>query len=254
MDLIGRSPQMVAVRAQLARVASLATPVVITGESGVGKDLAAAMIHKLGPRAHHRLRAVDVARLPEELIDGECFGRAADAFHGARPARPGWLEEARGSSILLANVQCWPRALQPKLLRLVRDRAYTPVGDWRIVAADVRIIATTSADPEDFLSDGTFSRALYRALAANAIHIPPLRERVVDIPLLARYFLDRAARAYRKDISGFVPETLLILTRHSWPGNVRELRNVVERAVVFSTNKRIVPDDVAYLYAGKMTA
>jgi DNA-binding NtrC family response regulator len=117
----------------------------------------------------------------------------------------------------------------------------------------VRIIVTTSADPDELLSNGTFSRALYRALSVDAIHIPPLRERVEDIPLLARYFLDRCAREYRKDITGFVPEALSILTRYRWPGNVRELMNAVERAVLFSTNKRIVPDDVS-VYAGKMTA
>jgi DNA-binding NtrC family response regulator len=246
MDLIGRSPQMMAVRAHVARVAPLLTPVVITGETGTGKDLAAAAIHRASPRAARRLGQVNVAAIPEAIFETECFGRP--------PGHRGWLEAAEGSSLLFAHFHAWPRALQPRLLRLVRERTYVPVGDWRMVTADVRLIVTTSVDPETFVADGTFSRALYRALSVNWIHIPPLRERVEDVPLLARYFLDRFAREYRKDITGFVPEALTMLTRHPWPGNGRELMNVIERAVIFSTNKRIVPDDVASLYAGRLSA
>ena len=124
-------------------------------------------------------------------------------------------------------------------------------GEAHPIPADVRIIATTDANPEEFLADGPLSEALYDVLSVDAIHVAPLRDRVDDIPLLARYFLDRMARDYRKEITGFVPEALTILTRHRWPGNVRELMNVVERAVLFSTNKRIVPDDVAGLLQGR---
>ena len=222
MDLIGRSVPIVTVRAQVARVAPLDTPVLITGEPGTGKDLVAAAIHKAGPRAGRRMLAFDVASIPESRLESTCFGAA----------------EAQGSSVLLCHLQCWPRALQPALLRRLRERV-------------VRIIATTDADPEELLVDGVFSEALYDALSVGAIHVPPLRDRVDDVPLLARYFLDRMARDYRKDITGFVPAALAILTRHDWPGNVRELMNVVERAVLFSTNKRIVPDDVAGLLQGR---
>ncbi|HXD96860.1 MAG TPA: sigma 54-interacting transcriptional regulator [Candidatus Acidoferrum sp.] len=244
MELIGRSPQMAALRAWVARVGPLGTPVLITGETGAGKDVVAAAIHKAGPRAGQRLHAFDVAGIPESLFAGEFFGRAPG---GSLGAKRGWLEEAHGSSVLFSHVHLWPRALQPALLRVLRERAYVRAGECHLVSVDVRIIVTTSVDPEVFLADGTFSEALYRALSVDSIHVPPLRERVEDIPLLAKYFLARHARDYRKEITGFVPEALSILTSYSWPGNVRELMNVVERAAIFSTNKRIVPDDVAPL-------
>jgi DNA-binding NtrC family response regulator len=251
MDLIGRSAPIVTVRAQVARVAPLDTPVLITGEPGTGKDLVAAAIHKAGPRAGRRLLAVDVAAVPEARLEDACFGSGSGTCPGAPPGRRGWLEEAQGSSVLFCHLQCWPRTLQPSLLRLLRERVYVRDGQAHPIPADVRIIATIDADPEDFLADGTFSEALYDALSVDTIHVPPLRDRVDDVPLLARYFLDRMARDYRKEITGFVPEALSILTRHRWPGNVRELMNVVERAVLFSTNKRIVPDDVAGLLQGR---
>jgi DNA-binding NtrC family response regulator len=248
MDLIGRSAPIVTVRAHVARVAPLDTPVLITGEPGTGKDLVAAAIHKAGPRAGRRLHTFDVAQVPESGLEDACFGSAcATGSDAPAGGRRGWLEEAQGSSVLLCHLHCWPRALQPSLLRLLRERVYVRDGEAHPIPADVRIIATTDADPEEFLIDGTLSEALYDVLSVDAIHVPPLRDRVEDIPLLARYFLDRMARDYRKAISGFVPEALSILTRHRWPGNVRELMNVVERAVLFSTNKRIVPDDVAGL-------
>ncbi len=251
MDLIGRSAPIVTVRAQVARVAPLDTPVLITGEPGTGKDLVAAAIHKAGPRAGRRLLAFDVATIPESRLEDACFGSAPESGPGAPPGRPGCLQEAQGSSVLFCHLQCWPRALQPSLLRLLRERVYVRDGEAHPIPVDVRIIATADADPEEFLADGTFSEALYDALSVDAIHVPPLRDRVDDVPLLARYFLDRMARDYRKEITGFVPEALSILTRHRWPGNVRELMNVVERAVLFSTNKRIVPDDVAGLLQGR---
>ena len=243
MDLIGRSAPIVTVRAQVARVAPLDTPVLITGEPGTGKELVAAAIHRAGPRAGRRLLVFDVATIPESRLEEACFGSAS--------GRRGWLQEAQGSTVLLCHLQGWPRALQPSLLRLLRERVYVRDGEARPIPADVRIIATTDADPEESLADGTFSEALYDALSVDAIHVPPLRNRVDDVPLLARYFLDRMARDYRKEITGFVPAALAILTRHRWPGNVRELMNVVERAVLFSTNKRIVPDDVAGLLHGR---
>ena len=251
MDLIGRSAPIVTVRAQVARVAPLDTPVLITGEPGTGKDLVAAAIHKAGPRAGRRLLAFDVAQIPESRLEDACFGSAPATCSDAPAGRRGWLEEAQGSSVLLCHLHCWPRALQPWLLRLLRERVYVRDGEAHPIPADVRIIATTDADPEEFLADGPLSEALYDVLSVDAIHVAPLRDRLDDIPLLARYFLDRMARDYRKEITGFVPEALTILTRHCWPGNVRELMNVVERAVLFSTNKRIVPDDVAGLLQGR---
>jgi DNA-binding NtrC family response regulator len=228
MDLIGRSPSMVALRAEITRLAHLDTPVLITGEPGTGKDLVAAAIHKAGPRAGRRLRTLDVEGLPESQLDVE-------------------LEEAHGSTVLFCDVQPWPRALPPTLLSLLRPRASVRRGATRPAPVDVRVIVTTSADPDELLEDRTVSETLSEALGVESIHVPPLRDRREDVPLLARYFLDRSARQYRKPITGLVPEALAILTRHDWPGNVRELTNVIERAVVFSTTKRIAPDDVAYL-------
>jgi DNA-binding NtrC family response regulator len=244
MEIIGRSPQMAALRAWVTRVAPLRTPVLISGETGAGKDVVAAAIHKAGPRAGHRLFQFDVAGIPESAFAGEFFGRAPDGSVGAKR---GWLEEAHGSSVVFSHVHHWPRALQPALLRVLRERAYVRAGEAHLVPVDVRVMVTTSADPEALLADGSFSEPLYRALSVDAIRVPPLRERVEDIPLLAKYFLARHAQDYRKEITGFAPAALSILTNHPWPGNVRELMNVVERAAIFSTNKRIAPDDVASL-------
>jgi DNA-binding NtrC family response regulator len=244
MEIIGRSAQMAALRARVARVAPLQTPVLITGETGTGKDVVAAAIHKASPRAAHRLLTFDVSGVPESKFASEFFGRAPA---GTAAATRGWLEEAKGSSVLFSHVHLWPRALQPALLRVLRERAYVRAGECRLVPVDARIIVTTSADPDTLLADGAFSETLYRALSVDTLHVPPLRERVEDIPLLARYFLDRHARDYRKEITGFVPAALSILTSYPWPGNVRELINVVERAAIFCTNKRIAPDDVAPL-------
>lgn len=230
MDLVGRSAQIVALRAQVARVAPLDTPVLITGEPGTGKDLVAAAIHKAGPRAGRRLLAFDVAGLPESLFDAEGLDHAR-----------GLLEKAQGSTVLFRHSQPWPCQVPPVLLHLLHERLYVRAGAAEPVAVDARVIVSTTTDLEALLEDER----------VDSIHVPPLRDRMDDIPLLARYFLDRSAREYRKEIAGFVPAALAILARHEWPGNVLELMNVIERAVLFSTNKRIVPDDVAYLLQGR---
>jgi two-component system response regulator GlrR len=229
MDVIGRSAPMVALRAEIARLAPLDTPVLITGEPGTGKDLVASAIHKAGPRAGRRLLTVEVDGLPASQLDVE-------------------LLQAQGSTVLFCQVQRWPREWQPTLRHLLRERARARSGATPRAPVDVRVIVTTDTDPDDLLvAEGPVSEALDEAPGVDTIHVPPLRDRREDVPLLARYFLDRSARQYRKDITGLVPEALSILTRHPWPGNVRELTTVIERAVVFATTKRITPDDVAYL-------
>ena len=228
MDLIGRSAPMVALRAEIARLAPLDTPVLITGERGTGKDLVASLIHKAGPRAGRRLLTFEVDGITESQLDVE-------------------LRQAHGSTVLFCQVQRWPREWQPTLQHLLRQPALVRRDATQQAPVDVRVIVTADADPDELLAEGTVSEALDEAPGVDTIHVPPLRDRREDVPLLARYFLDRSARQYRKDITGLVPEALSILTRHAWPGNVRELTSTIERAVVFSTTKRITPDDVAHL-------
>lgn len=219
------------------RVAALDSTVLLTGESGTGKGLVSQMIHRHSPRAAGRFIATNCPALPRELIESELFGHERGAFTGAQQRRIGRLEMAEGGTLFLDEIGDLPLPLQPKLLNVLQDRQFTRIGGSAVIASDVRIIAATNADLPAKIAAGGFRQDLYYRLNVIPLHIPPLRERMEDLPalcqsILARIAAGREARALEIDQSG-----LAALARHSWPGNVRELENVLEHASAFSEGR-----------------
>ena len=243
-NLVGQSPEMVAIYKMIGRVASLDTTVLIHGETGTGKELVARAIHQASPRASRPLVVVDCTALPEALFESELFGHERGAFTGAAGSRRGLLEAADGSTCFLDEISELPPALQAKLLRVLQERVIRRVGSNETIAVDVRIIAATNRDLKKRVEEGTFREDLFYRLNVVTIAVPALREHRQDIPLLARHFLERYAAAANKPISGFAHATLEALSAHAWPGNVRELEHAVERAVALSSSAVLVPDDL----------
>jgi two-component system response regulator AtoC len=233
--LRGSSPAMHGARQLLSRIAvSPASTVLITGESGTGKDLAARALHQLGATRQHSFVNITCSALPDTLLETELFGHERGAFTDAHQRKKGLLEEASGGTVFLDEVGEMAPALQAKLLRFLEERAFRRVGGLSDVRADVRVIAATHRNLSAELKSGAFRRDLYYRLAVLHIQLPPLRHRMEDVPELATHFVATLARAYGKPIVGLSPPALDKLQRHSWPGNVRELRNVIERAVLLS--------------------
>jgi two-component system response regulator HydG len=230
--IIGHSPAMGALLETVAQVAPTEATVLITGESGTGKELIAAAIHDNSLRRHGPLVKINCAAITETLLESELFGHEKGAFTGADRRKEGRIVQAHGGSMFLDEVGEMPLTMQVKLLRAIQEREVVRVGGQESVAVDVRIIAATNRDLTRMIADGTFRQDLYYRLNVGGLHIPPLRERTADIPLLAVHFLTRFADKNRKAIQGFTPAAMDRLIRHSWPGNVRELANAVERAVV----------------------
>jgi two-component system, NtrC family, response regulator AtoC len=243
-NLVGRSPEMVAIYKLVARLAPLDTTVLVHGETGTGKEVVARAIHQASPRAARALVVVDCTALPEALFESELFGHERGAFTGAATSRRGLLEIADGSTCFLDEVGELPRALQAKLLRVLQERVIRRVGGNEPIPVDVRIIAATNRDLKKLVEDGAVREDLYYRLNVAPIAVPPLRERRSDIPLLAQHFLEKYARAAGRSTTGFARETLAVLGRHGWPGNVRELEHAVERAVALSSAPLILPDDL----------
>jgi transcriptional regulator with GAF, ATPase, and Fis domain len=243
-NLVGRSPEMVAIYKLVARLAPLDTTVLVHGETGTGKEVVARAIHQASPRAARALVVVDCTALPEALFESELFGHERGAFTGAATSRRGLLEIADGSTCFLDEVGELPRALQAKLLRVLQERVIRRVGGNEPIPVDVRIIAATNRDLKKLVEDGAVREDLYYRLNVAPIAVPPLRERRSDIPLLAQHFLEKYARAAGRSTTGFARETLAVLGRHGWPGNVRELEHAVERAVALSSTPLILPDDL----------
>jgi two-component system response regulator AtoC len=243
-NLVGRSAAMVAVYRTIARVAPLDTTVLVQGETGTGKELVARAIHYASPRAHRPFVVVDCAALPETLVESELFGHERGAFTGATHSRRGLLETADGSTCLLDEVGELSPPLQAKLLRVLQERVIRRVGGNEPIPVDVRIIAATNRDLKKQVEEGGFREDLYYRLNVVTIHVPPLRERPEDIPLLAHHFLRRWATATGKAVTGLAPEVLARLMAHPWPGNVRELEHVIERAVALTASSVLQPEDL----------
>ncbi|MBA4358398.1 MAG: sigma-54-dependent Fis family transcriptional regulator, partial [Desulfovibrio sp.] len=226
------------------RVAPLDTSVLILGESGTGKEVVADLIHEASPRAGGPFVKVNCASIPENLMESELFGHEKGAFTGAFMARAGKFEQAKGGSLLLDEVGDMPLHLQPKLLRAVEQKQSERVGGAKPLRFDVRIIAATNADLGRRVADKSFREDLYYRLNVAAIHLPPLRERKEDIPLLAMHFV----RAFNERSGADIPPpgqaALDRLMAHNWPGNVRQFANVVERAAIFSRSGIITAADV----------
>jgi PAS domain S-box-containing protein len=230
--IIGKSPVMVQLFTLISAAAQSQAPVVIYGESGTGKELVAAAIHRLSPRHQGPFIKVNSAALNESLLESELFGHVKGAFTGADRTRVGRFEAAGGGDIFLDEVGDLPLATQAKLLRVLQEKVIEKVGDHLPVAVDVRVITATNKDLHRLMAQGRFREDLFYRIGVIPIHLPPLRERREDIPLLIKHFIDRARRKTRKPITGMSPEALDLLGAHDWPGNVRELINVIEYAFV----------------------
>jgi DNA-binding NtrC family response regulator len=238
-ELVGASRAITSLVETIRQVAPTDCNILVTGESGTGKELAAALIHHHSRRREGKFLAINCGALTDELLANELFGHEEGAYTGASRARAGLLESAAGGTVLLDEVGEMSPAMQVKLLRAIQEQEVIRVGGTRPVALDVRIIAATNKDPKKAVAAGLFREDLYYRLKVIAIHVPPLRERRDDIPLLAHFFLRRAAERIGKAVRGFSEDALAALCRYSYPGNVRELENVVERAVALARDEVI---------------
>jgi psp operon transcriptional activator len=228
---LGRSPAFLDVQERLSRAAALDRPILVIGERGCGKELAAARLHYLSPRWRKPLVRVNCAALPESLLESELFGHEAGAFTGAARRRLGRFEQADGGTLFLDEIAAASDAVQERLLRAVEYGEFDRVGG-DTVKADVRLIAATNADLPAMAAAGRFRADLLDRLAFDVVTLPPLRARADDIPLLAEHFAMEMVKELRRPyFPGFTPEAMRMLEAYDWPGNVRELRNVVQRAV-----------------------
>jgi len=243
-ELIGDSPAMRRVHELVARVADSEANVLVTGESGTGKDVVARALHQHGRRAEGPFVAINCAAMPEALLESELFGHVRGAFTDARESRPGLFAEARRGTLFLDEIGDMPLGLQPRLLRVLQERKARPVGGTVEVPVDVRVVAATNRDLESAVEDKRFREDLFFRLNVIHIELPPLRARAFDILPLAHHFLrDLAARA-GKSVTGIRPAAAERLIAYSWPGNVRELQNCIERAVALTSYEQIVVDDL----------
>ncbi len=238
-NLVGKSPAMREVYRLLEQAAGLDITVLLTGETGTGKELAARAIHYHSGRKERRFVPVNCGALPAELVESELFGHARGSFTGATGAKAGLFEEASGGTLFLDEVGELPLPVQVKLNRALQEREIRRVGDNAPIEVDVRVIAATHRDLKAEAAAGRFREDLFYRLHVFPVRLPPLRERREDVPLLAGHFLEKHARAFRREVSGFTPEAVRTLTGYPWPGNVRELENAVERAVAVAAGPEV---------------
>ncbi len=233
-SLVGASPSLEAVASVVELVAPRRCTVLISGETGTGKEVAARAIHMASDRSLYPMIAVNCSAIPENLIEAELFGHTRGAFTGAANARVGRFEQANNSTIFLDEIGDLPLEVQPKLLRVLQERELQRLGSSETVLLNVRVIAATNRDLRQLVKQGRFREDLYYRLNVVGIQMPPLRKRMEDIPLLVRHFVERACRLEGIPVKTVTDETMAQLQNHSWPGNIRELENMVERAVVMS--------------------
>jgi DNA-binding NtrC family response regulator len=235
---IAASPALRRLRADLARIAGSRATVIITGESGSGKEVVARAIHELSTRAGRPYVAFNCAAVPRELFEGQLFGHRKGSFTGATSDRPGTIRAADGGTLFLDEIGELPLDLQPKLLRFLENGEVSTLGERRPVTVDVRIIAATHRDLEALVRQGLFREDLFFRLQVIPVRVPPLRERREDIGALARHFLRELGPKGRTPV--LVPDAVAALASHEWPGNVRELRNVIERTLAFAPDATVL--------------
>ena len=242
-EIVGSSPALQAVLSKVAKVATSDSTVLITGETGTGKELIARAIHKRSQRSSRAFVSVNCAAVPRDLIASELFGHEKGAFTGATQRRLGRFESAEGGTIFLDEVGELPAETQVSLLRVLQEREYQRVGGNETLKSDVRIVAATNRNLESAIAKGGFREDLFYRLDVFPIEMPPLRQRKEDIPLLVEYFVDRYASQAGKKITGISKRSLELLKSYSWPGNVRELQNVIERSVIISDSENLSVDE-----------
>ena len=238
-NIIGNSPEMQQVFDTVRQVAASRATVLIQGESGTGKELIAKAIHRLSPRKNGAFIPVHCAALSSSLLESELFGHEKGAFTGAAERRKGRFEMADGGSLFLDEIGEIDASVQVKILRALEERRFERVGGQESIDVDTRLIAATNRDLKKMVAEGTFREDLYYRLYVVVIHLPALRERKSDIPLLLKHYLDVFNQENGRAVEGFSPDALDLLTAYRWPGNVRELRNLVEQTVVMSRSQRI---------------
>ena len=231
-ELVGQSHEMLQVYELIRQCAQMDACVLITGESGIGKELAARTIHQMGSRASSAFVAINGAAIPSELIESELFGHEKGAFTGAGEARPGCFEQAHGGTLFLDEIAEMSVHLQPKLLRVLEDGRVRRLGARQEKQCDVRLLTATNRDPRKVVEEGKLREDRYYRIQVLTLEMPPLRERNDDVQLLSLYFLDRFQVKHGSQSKGFRDSSLDLLRAYAWPGNVRELRNFIERAVV----------------------
>jgi DNA-binding NtrC family response regulator len=244
-EIVARSDKMLEILAFVEQVAPARTTVLVTGESGTGKELIARAIHNQSTRADKPFVTVNSANLPTELLESELFGHVRGAFTGAYAAKKGYFEVADGGTIFLDEIGTISMETQAKLLRVIQEREFTPVGDTTRKQVDVRIVAATNVDLKQAVAEGIFREDLYYRLNVISINLPPLRERKEDILPLAQHFIQKYAAENGKPIVEQIsPEVLSLLEAYRWQGNVRELENVMERAVIIARGSSLTKEDL----------
>ncbi len=242
-DLVGKAPRMQAVMDVVRRVASGRSSVLITGESGTGKEVVARALHQTGERAAQPFVTVNCGALPESLMESELFGHEKGAFTGATTRKDGLFRAANGGTLFLDEVGELPTPLQVKLLRVLQERKVRPVGGHQEIEVDVRVVAATNRDVEAAVREGSFRQDLFYRLNVIRVQLPPLRERMEDVPMLAQHFLNKHSALEGKRLS-LSPEAMSWIIQQRFPGNVRELENVIERAVALATEPFVVRSDL----------
>jgi Nif-specific regulatory protein len=243
--IVGRSPAMRDVYRMTRLVARTPATVLLVGETGTGKEMVARAIHRLSPRADGPYVRVNCCALAESLLESELFGHIKGAFTGAIDNKTGRFEAAHGGTIFLDEISSMSAKLQVKLLRVLQEKEFERVGESRTIRVDTRVVAATNELLSDQIAAGKFRDDLYYRLNVCPIDLPPLRERREDIPLLAKYFLERLADVHRVDAPELTAEMIAMLHGYDWPGNVRELENYMERAVVLASGQPLTPDMLA---------
>jgi two-component system, NtrC family, response regulator AtoC len=254
-SIIGQAPSMTAVKALLERVAaSPASTVLLTGETGTGKDLVAKAIHYHSDRASRPFVNITCSALPEQLLESELFGHERGAFTDARQQKRGLFETADGGTVFLDEIGEMTPGLQSKLLRFLEEKTFKRVGGLSDIRVDVRVVAATNRNLEEEVKAGKFREDLFYRLQVMPIVLPPLRERRGDVLLLSNFYINRYNSEFRKRVKGLTTEAQATLEQYRWPGNVRELRNAIERAMLLADKDRLAPDDFTTLSRTAQTA
>ena len=246
-DIIGACPSMRDVFRTVEKVAGADISVLITGETGTGKELIARAVHQRSPRKDGPFIVVNCGAIPENLIESELFGHVRGAFTGAVATRPGKFQQAHNGTLFLDEVGELPLALQVKLLRALQEKVVMKVGDTKPEHVDIRIVAATNRDLEDEMKNGTFREDLFYRLNVINIHLPPLRERGDDVLVIAKYLLAKYAEEYGSKVKGFTPNALIAIRKYDWPGNVRQLENRIKKAIVMCDKTLIGVEDLDML-------
>jgi transcriptional regulator with GAF, ATPase, and Fis domain len=242
-EIVGSSPALQSVLSKVAKVAPTDSTVLITGETGTGKELIARAIHKRSQRSSRAFVSVNCAAIPRDLIASELFGHEKGAFTGATQRRLGRFESADGGTIFLDEVGELSHETQISLLRVLQEREFQRVGSSQTLKIDVRVVTATNRNLEDAIAAGRFREDLFYRLNVFPIEVPPLRQRKEDIPLLVEYFVDRYASKAAKKITGIDKRSMDLLQSYAWPGNIRELQNVIERSVIVCDTANLSVDE-----------